>query len=206
MRYSFFCLSALLLLTVGCSSPKDANEKNFVRVINEYYQDHCLDVTFYDAKFPKVVKSRYPEKQLQALVAVGLLSSRDTTAQQMSLRGEDSPVAAKIYELTSEGRKFYFQRDGGVLLGTVRGFCAGTFQVDKLIGFSAPAPAYNGVTISNVTVECSPLTVHEWALDKDLQRAFPGLKSALEPHRKQAHVLVLMNDGWIHSDDYISMK
>lgn len=117
-------MSALLLLTVGCSSPKDANEKNFVRVSNEYYQDHCLDVTFSDARFPTVVKSRYPEKQLQSSVAVGLLSFRDTKA-------------------------------------------------DKLIGFSEPAP---------------------------------GLKSALESHRTHAHALVLMNDGWIHSDDYKRMK
>lgn len=218
MRNARFVAAAVLTAAMAaCSSPKDASEGNFEKVINDRYARQCIlvrpDGGFrVDARqFPVTVglltgtgsEKRNDERNVQfvALVEVGLLEVEDTTTELRQMFGNAKQVPAKRYSLTTSGEKAY--QSGKDEDGEARpsGFCAGHYLVDEIKRFSEPG-SFGAYTVSEVAYSFSPQNVAEWATEPKVQEAIPRLSMALKPAQDGKAALVLTNEGWVHQADF----
>jgi hypothetical protein len=206
----------LVTALAGCGSPKDASKDNFKNVINGYLDKNCILVSPRNNKFPvtiellppdnKWAEKRNPEKtkQYDALVSIGMLEVKDSTAQVskgLYSLNEKITVPIKIYSLSVKGKEAFTKNTRrGFFGGTNQGFCVATYQVNEVSSFSEPSQAM-GYTISNVNYSFSPKDIKDWAANDNISKAFPRLAKSLEENQKKSATLVLMNDGWVHEKE-----
>lgn len=121
----FIRLLALVLASqiVACSSPRDANEKNYIKAIEGYFSQrddfpHC----FFRYSFPIAGagmqwRMRGLEKPLNLLTDLGLVHHESKeVGQRLATR---KPVIQHQYTLTDEGKKYYIE-DRGLCIGKPR--------------------------------------------------------------------------------------
>lgn len=208
-----FLVSAVAL--TGCSSSKDASKSNFEKVINGYFDRHCVMLSTRNSNFPVTIEllpsdnkwasKNNPEKtkQYDALAKVGLLDVKDgeTKSTSYTISLKNTLVPAKIYSLTEKGKQNFVKSEGKGLTGwSNQGFCVAKLKVDEITGFSDPAQMM-GYTVSNVNFSFSPTGVKDWAKNQEVTKAFPSLTGDLEENQQDSIALVLMNDGWVHERD-----
>lgn len=212
-------LAALLSVSLlaACDSPKDANEKNFRKVIDEALAKECaLFVSprnFDGNSFPVTIvydyskcgkMDKYTQVRLDAslmlLVKAGLLSVSDgTVVRTVSSSCKAGGIApTKTFATTELGKK-YLINDG---MGKVTSFCVGHYKVDEIERFTQPANL--GTITSEVTFTEEAADMADWAKSPDLQKVqeddLPGAEHirtfqaihGLELRRQ----LYLTKDGW----------
>ncbi len=203
----FFAVILIAFFVTGCSSPKDANKKNFKKAINAHLEKQCILISprpvFYK-QFPVTVKLRNMPKETEkfdALVKVGLLEVKTGTTQAyQSLFGSKKiTVPTKTYSLSEKGKMDFKSIDDG-LMGTKAGFCIANYEINEIINFSEPSQDM-GYTVSQVNYTVSPVNIKDWASNPEVLAAFPRITEKLQKNKKQSATLVLMNDGWTHEKD-----
>lgn len=132
-------------------------------------------------------------KQFNGLVSVGLLEVKDGTGEAYN-RNRKITVPTKEYILTSKGKDAYKEH-------RKKGFCVATKKVSEIINFTEPSPAMMGMTMSKVNYTFSPDDLTDWANNPAITEAFPRLARELEANQPGSDMLILMNDGWVHSSE-----
>lgn len=176
----------------GCGSdPKEANEANFKKAVQEYF-DKKYPVCPIKGDFPTDPKSslmKYNYGKIKAIyeemVKAGLLVKQKA--------GKDA-----VYDLTDEGKKYYKESksDKEYELGS---FCFGSAQVKEILNFTEPSQLL-GHTISEVKFTYQVNDLPNWVKSPEIYELRSSLKKLV--HSEEApvesrRVLVLTNKGWI---------
>lgn len=201
-------LPLLLAVTLfsGCGDPKEASKPNFEKAINAYFQTapECIDVFVRD-KLPVTVQvSGYSTSKVERydrFVKVGLLKATDGEAESAGLFSKER-VKTRQYELTDEGKRYYFEDASNPVLvfavGASRGFCFGKRSVAEIKNFSEPSNL-DGLTVSQVNFTYRISDVAKWSEDSDIRAAFPEMaKKLTTPAVDGKATLVKTGDGWVH--------
>jgi uncharacterized protein YcfL len=207
MKNNELCVMVLgTLLVAGCGSKSDPNVKDLSDATNAYLAKKgqlCLGIS---TKWPVDLQASDQQagnvkgSEMAALEKVGLAHSQNTEAEYTTLSGHPAKAKVLRYELTSEGKKFYGEKDVVGLspnkeaLGDV---CFGQQIVDKVsktegpikVGDTTEATIYYTYRIDNLA---------EWANNPDIQRAFPGIVRTLNGVGKTTvnQALTLTKEGW----------
>ncbi|MBN3803951.1 hypothetical protein GXB81_12935 [Paraburkholderia sp. Ac-20336] len=197
-----------LTFVAGChDKSQDANQENFTAAINDFLGQRghlCLakyDWPIYTTTDDRTAGTR-DAVQMPVLEKLGLVKGQDMMVERVDAGGKKITAAARQYELTDEGKKYYLHIPEVVATGTSRvthpaDFCAATLTLDKVVGWERPMQL-DGKTVTSVVytykVEPAP-----WAKDADAQRVFPMVKRVIEGAgtmqlREGMH---LTSKGWV---------
>lgn len=169
-----FLLSVSLL--VGCSSANKPTDKNFIKALNAYYENHYDCLFPHGNRFPYEVgpgsTSKQDQMQMNALTDAGLLT-----------RTNDRTLHVERYSLTAAGQRHAPK------------FCYGRREVTSIIGFTPPGPRH-GFTETTVTYHYTMLYVSEWAKSDSMKAAFPDLAKSLGTSPSGQATLATAGAGW----------
>ncbi|SMG55093.1 hypothetical protein [Paraburkholderia susongensis] len=197
-----------LTLIAGCHNrSQDANQENFTAAINDFLGQRghlCLakyDWPVYTTTDDRASGAR-DAVQMPVLEKLGLVKGNDMMVERVDADGKKITAAARQYQLTSEGQKYYLHIPEVVATGTSHvthpaDLCAATLTLDKVVGWERPMQL-DGKTVTSVvyTYKVEPAA---WAKDPDAQRVFPMVKRVIEGAgtmqlREGVH---LTSNGWV---------
>lgn len=171
---------ALLSLASGCTSFKDASDKNFIGALNAYYSHHDECLFSNSVQFPYEAsnsdKSIYGAKAFDALAGSGLMEKQDGKL-----------IGVNRYTLTPAG-----QRAAG-------NFCYGHREVTSIASFTPPVME-NGMKTTTVTYHYQVKDVPVWAKTEKMTAAFPALAKATSSDPQDTAKLQLTVNGWEKAD------
>ena len=196
-----------VLLQIGCTSKKDANEKNFSEALNSSLAKKgqlCLGIPSawpVDLNEAERRSGMGTTAEMVALQNAGLVRSHETETEYTP-PFSSRPVRAKVlrYELTDNGKTFYREKDRLGLGGNkqVQGdLCFGQQALDKIVKWEGPT-AVGDSKEASVFYTYKIESLAEWAKTPDIQRVFPGIVSTIDGAGKTAmnQALTLTNLGW----------
>ncbi|MDR1661151.1 MAG: hypothetical protein LBR95_01795 [Azoarcus sp.] len=185
--------SVAALAVTACGNPKDANKGNFSKAIQAYLDTKPV----FCPHFPKVLEkngwSKNTEREVDALVDAGLLSTRDTEVK--AIFGEKM-LPATEYQVTDLGKQ-YLAKEGNdsERLGRL---CTGKYKLTGIDNFTEPGPVpFSSVTASQVNFRYEITDLAEWTKSEKVRSAYASTFKEFEKNQDKA-MLVLTNDGWIH--------
>lgn len=206
-RLALVTVAAVVFAIAGCDSSKTASSSNFKKLINDAMAKDCVVVGpgmnlnspgpyphyvtlatpgfLMNAESVKIENDRMTGPY-EALVKAGLLTGRDGDVP--AYVGAKNTVKGRIYDLTSEGKKYLIDPK-------TTGFCAAHYSVDAVTQFTQPGNAM-GVTVSMAQFSYSAVDVAPWAKDPALLKVFTGLDKQLASGQKGSAEMDLMNTGW----------
>ncbi len=220
---SLAALAAIFSMACSGSSPTEASEENFEKIINEYLQKEGIYIAV-ARKFPievelernikpkktranpsgmeplkrKPFKNRpVPKEKWDALEKKGILTSKQIVIEKDKYGYDTYKIKKKRYEI-SEKAKDMFRPPDEFNPRSRYSLLLATAKVDKINSFTAPT-AIKGVTVCYVNYTYSPDKIRDWAKG-DMEKYFPGFKDKLEKGKTAKAALILMNTGWVHSD------
>ncbi|WEQ54124.1 hypothetical protein LV478_18825 (plasmid) [Komagataeibacter oboediens] len=220
MRSHLFALAVIpAIFLSGCNDPKEANDANFTKAINEHLAKKCIivgDDMGFDGDFPATIdpevappnadeafrqdvdrRNQQAIHPFDVLVDTGLLKREDTT-KEVDTWGKKETVPEKIYSLTDKGKAALVKH---------RAFCAGHQQVASIKHFSEPGNVpFGGGKMSEAVFTTKAVDVPDWAKDQAVQDAWPSLKRDLDPDHEQRADLIQTNKGWIEAHDFDSNR
>lgn len=219
------CLASIILS--GCSDPKKASEGNFETALDTYLAKNpmCLDLPtssvqpagenrgytalplYYEVPSrPGAAQDlfRQQTRQVDALVAVGLMQVKDAAIPQRGMFASDAKtVHVKAYDLTDKGRAALAKPGEGAqsaFLSSRGRLCYGTPEVVAITQFTEPADAM-GMSLSRVAYTWRLKNRADWATNPAMVEAFPALKRTTAENVEDKADLVLTNKGWVHARD-----
>jgi hypothetical protein len=175
--YILLAASSLLAFFAGCSnSANQPTAKNFITVLNAYYQDRNDCLFPGGRQFPYEVApgdgAKQSKQQMDSLKDAGLMT-----------RLEDLDLHVDSYSLNLAGQR-YGPR-----------FCYGHRVVNGIVTFTPPGP-HNGFTETTVTYSYSMEDVPVWAKTDAIKAAFPQLAKDLADHPTDRQTLATAGAGW----------
>lgn len=195
---------ALLLVSAGCSDdPKAANEKNFGHAAQDWL-DQEFPICVVYGNFPLVpplLDVRGEGKTLQAMAKAGLVTG--TPAEVEDLFG--GKTQSMRYELTENGKKYYFPDRAESLLGgnKLGGLCFGKGQLESVENFTTPAQ-FIGLLASQVTFTYRVTDIPDWVQDgpvaDDLsgKREFKEILASRQTPIRKTQGFIQTEKGWVH--------
>lgn len=177
-RWTTFAMAVLL---TACSSPRDANKKNFLEVAKVALKDECLSIPYLRPPVPKWGWAEH-KKQVAALAAAGILV----------------PEANDTYDLSEKGKSIPVVQERGLQMMHPM-FCVAHLKPVEITNFTVPGPnpMAMGMTASEVHVRIEPIDVQEWAKRPDVQEAYPEIKKALSAGIERNIGMILTDNGWV---------
>lgn len=196
-------IALVLAATEGCSNTTEANNTNFKKAINDYFDKSPACVHVFGAhNMPDTIEvSPYTQlttTEYDNFARLGLLQVTEGEIQKSDFLRSSYKVKTKTYALTEEGKKYYgqdkIQRMGISNAGT---FCYGKRSVVAINNFSAPANMM-GQTVSDVhfTYEISDLA--PWTKDPQVRAKFKEIERTTAGPNKGSATLVKTDKGWVH--------
>ena len=202
--------SAIMLF--GCSSPQDANEKNFTEALQNYYENKPMNITI-NFEFPaEIEKSGFKYKRnlemLSEFEKLGFITSEEfeRTVGKGNLfsraANPDNKIVWIKYSLTEKGKtvtskleKSFFSKGGTQ-------FCYGKgYNIQEVSSFTAPADS-NGYKISKVTFSVKGKNIEDWVKENSVfKTTYSHVRknlNSLETPLPATAVLILTNNGWVH--------
>ena len=164
----------------SCSDPKAPKEENFRKAINAYFSSHqaCTVGMMGDARVGETVT-----------VAP---ASYDPTWVDLQAAGaieiKEIPAPNTVYSLSKEPWHTVTILNNGMWQDK-RGFCYGTYSVDKVTHWSEPS-SFNGMTASRVSYQ-RKFTPAKWASEAFLKKHY-----TMTQNGDAVAAPILMNDGW----------
>jgi len=203
----FISIAASVLLG-ACSSPKDANEKNFKAAIQDYLSQDQACMRIFDRRdeLPTIqVKSnRYNDdlriKTFDALVSYGIF-----TVEKNEEEGNNSVKRHKVksYTLTDKGKEFV-QVKNTSYSGDTNELCYGEYEVVDIENFTEPTiHPFLGAKTSDVQFTYKAKNVADWAKSDVLKNLYKNVKKDINSKDEaiqDSNVLVLTNNGWVHEN------
>lgn len=196
----FICAAALSLLT-ACDDPPKADDSNFEKTLQGYYDSHpvCAAIPL---TFPVDLRSdgdAARKQQLEPLVAAGLIAVTTIQKNESAASGQGQATDNLRYAPTAAGEKVLRKGADSFLGGT--DICFARRKVVKIESFTEPADAA-GVKVSRVTYDYELKDVEPWATGPDIAGAFPKIAALLaKPGNQATDVLVRTDNGWKHERD-----
>ena len=196
----FICAAALALLT-ACDDPPKADDSNFEKTLQGYYDSHpvCAAIPL---TFPVDLRSdgdAARKRQLEPLVVAGLIAVTTIQKNELAASGQGQATDYLHYAPTAAGEKVVRKGADGFLGGT--DICFARRKVVKIESFTEPADAA-GVKVSRVTYDYELKDVEPWATGPDIAGAFPQIATLLaKPGNQATDVLVQTDNGWKHERD-----
>ena len=193
----------LLLVSTGCSGDlKEANEKNFGQAaqlwLNQEFPVCVVHGNF--PLFPREMDIRGEDKTLQAMARVGLVT--ETPAEVEDIFGGKKQSVR--YELTEEGKKYYFpdrvETLGGDKLG---GLCFGKGKLESVENFTTPTQ-FMGVQGSRVTFTYRITDIPDWAQNGPVadvlssKREFKEILASGQTPIRKTQGFIQTEKGWVH--------
>ena len=189
-------ITVIALSLSACSSPKDANESNFKKSVQEYLDTQsgaCISTD--TAKDPfSLSDSDGKKKRADALVSAGLLSSTAKSVEISQMLGPPKIQAGSEYQVTSEGKKYFVKSEERYQSNS---FCTGKLKVISVTSFTEPGAAF-GATISKVNFLYTIEDAAPWAKSEELKKADSNFAETVATEIKGRAVLILTNNGWVH--------
>ncbi len=198
------------VLAIGCSDPKEANKANFEKAINAYFQasPECLNVFGRDIPPVTIKQGGVGASKIEdydRFAKIGLLKATDGETEYTEFFRKVS-IKTKTYDLTDEGRRYYYEDKSDPLLvfsaGADRGFCYGKRSVAQIKNFSEPTND-KGLIVSHVNFTYRISEISPWAKNSEIRAAYKNMDAklnALEVEDKV--VLVKTAEGWIHRSKF----
>lgn len=207
MKSKLFLAVALLVgvLAMGCSSVKDANEKNFKNAA-QHFMDTQYPYCYITVNFPystETMSLRNTAEILHVLSTLGIVKETEVSRNKFHdfMSGKEKEVIIYSYDLTDEGKKYYKADASKNLSGDdLGGFCFGKATVDSIVNFTAPTDAM-GAKVSEVIYTYTVTDFPEWAKNPELLQLDDRLKkdaTSAETPIKTKGLFVLTNNGWVH--------
>lgn len=203
VKYKVFAI-ALSLVLVGCSDPKEPNEKNF-KVAVQQYLDTEYPKCFFIEDFPVESSSHgimENYENLTALSKAGILNAEELSRQEVppSTFSKGYTNIKTRFSLTDLGKKYYRALPPGQAASLKKnGLCFGKAEVVSINNFTQPNNMM-GKTISIVNYSYTAKDIPDWAKNKDILKQFNYIddfvNSADNPVKGKT-MLVLTNKGWI---------
>lgn len=114
--------------------------------------------------------------QMPVLEQLGLVSSTDGQVTMLRNDGTEVPVAAKRYELTKLGERFYLPREtksvrDGQPVVHHRDFCAGKVSVEKIVNWTPPTS--NGGPVETTVSYTYKFAAAQWMHMPQARKVFP---------------------------------
>lgn len=199
----------LLVLTLSglaaCGSRTEANRDTLTQAVNGYLDkrgDLCLGK--YD--WPIEVSAQEFQIggrnaiQLPVLEKLGVVRSTAVGADGHSQQGA-ADFAARRYELTEDGKKYYLKREVAGTHARPADFCAAKLSLDKIVGWEVHK---NGAQSEAVVTYTYRVNAAPWAQDPDAQRVFPAVARVLSGAGKAQlrEVFTLTGLGWTAKDSF----
>jgi hypothetical protein len=197
-----------VLLTVGCTSKNDANEKNFTEALNSYLAKKgqlCLGIPSawpVDLNEAERRSGMGTAAEMAALEMAGLVRSHETETEYMPPLSS-RPVKTKVlrYELTDNGKTFYREKDRLGLAGNkqVQGdLCYGQQALDKIVNWQGPTAAGDSKE-ATVFYTYRIENLADWAKNPNIQKVFPGIVSTIDGATRTTlnQAVTLTNEGWV---------
>jgi hypothetical protein len=200
-RTSLFICVAVLSLLAACDDPPKADDSNFEKTLQGYYDSHpvCAAIPL---TFPVDLRSdgdAARKRQLEPLVAAGLIAVTTIQKNEPAASGQGQATDYLRYAPTAAGEKVVRKGADSFLGGT--DICFARRKVMKIESFTEPADAA-GVKVSRVTYDYELKDVEPWATGPDIAGAFPQIATLLaKPGNQATDVLVQTDDGWKHERD-----
>jgi len=212
----------LLTLTLtsslaACGSRTEANRDTLTQAVNGYLSkrgDLCLGK--YD--WPIEVSAQEFQNggrnaiQLPVLEKLGVVRSTVLSASEHSQQDAYSQqgahsqqgaaaFAARRYELTEDGKKYYLKREAAGMHARPADFCAAKLSLDKIVGWEVH---HNGAQSEAVVTYTYRVNAAPWAQDPDAQRVFPAVARVLSGAGKAQlrEVFALTGHGWAAKDSF----
>jgi hypothetical protein len=203
MKIYLFALTLTGL--AACGSRTEANRENFVQAVNGYLDkrgDLCLGK--YD--WPIEVSAQEFQNggrnaiQLPVLEKLGVVRSTAVSVDEHSQQGA-AAFAARRYELTEDGKKYYLKREVAGTHARPADFCAAKLSLDKIVGWEVHK---NGAQSEAVVTYTYRVNAAPWAQDPDAQRVFPAVARVLSGAGKAQlrEVFTLTGHGWAAKDSF----
>jgi hypothetical protein len=200
-RSNLFICAAALSLLVACDNPPKADDSNFGKALQGYYDSHpvCAAIPL---TFPVDLRSdgdAARKRQLEPLVAAGLIAVATIQKSEPAASGQGQATDYLRYAPTTAGEKVVRKGADSFLGGT--DICFARRKVVKIESFTEPADAA-GVKVSRVTYDYELKDVEPWATGPEIAGAFPQIAALLaKPGNQATDVLVQTDSGWKHERD-----
>lgn len=209
-------LSVLLLVSCG-GSPNDANEANFTKALNAYYEAHpdCIrmpqtkndkgyDYIAVIADESKPLGKSNNENKLAPYIElsnVGILDAEKTTVEQKFF-SQVKKVPAMGFKLTDKAKDFLYEPTRNEkFFGTGSHICYGHREVVEIENFTEPADAY-GAMVSKVNYTYKTVNIADWFLNLSDTGRFSETKVATSSIRKDNDDMTLSANGWVHHREF----
>lgn len=199
---SITTLAFSVLFLTACSDPNKASEANFEKALLSYYNQKspvCMNI-LRGKEMPVI--SQTEDKELDALVEIGLFekTTGTTTIRPMfAVDGKrEKEVDAFIYTPTKEADE-YLVKTSSSFTGAGNAICFGQVNKLKVTNYTLPSEAM-GITMSRVNYTFEITNIPAWAKNASLNTAFTQLKHQLNRNEDNA-TLILTSKGWLHERD-----
>ena len=207
-------ISLAVLMLVSCGgSPNDANEANFTKALNAYYEAHpdCIrmpqtkndkgyDYIAVIADDSKPLGKSNNENKLAPYIElsnVGILDAEKTTVEEKFF-SQVKEVPAMGFKLTDKAKGFLYEPTRNEkFFGDSKHICYGHREVVEIENFTEPVDAF-GATLSKVNYSYKIVNVADWFSNLDDDGRFAKTKLAANGIRKDDDELVLGANGWVH--------
>lgn len=209
-------LAGLLLISCG-GSPNDANDANFTKALNAYYEAHpdCIrmpqtkndkgyDYVAVIADDSKPLGKSNNENKLTPYIElsnVGILVAEKTTIEEKFF-SQVREVPAMGFKLTDKAKSFLYEPTRNEkFFGDSTHICYGHREVVEIDNFTEPADAF-GAKLSKVNYSYKIVNVADWFSNLDDDGRFAKTKLAANAIRKADDELVLSANGWVHHKQF----
>jgi len=200
-----YLLALTLTGLAACGGRTEANRDTFTQAVNGYLDkrgDLCLGK--YD--WPIEVSAQEFQiggrnaVQLPVLEKLGVVRSTAVSADEHSQQGA-AAFAARRYELTEDGKKYYLKREVAGTHARPADFCAAKLSLDKIVGWEVHK---NGAQSEAVVTYTYRVNAAPWAQDPDAQRVFPAVARVLSGAGKAQlrEVFTLTGHEWAAKDSF----
>jgi hypothetical protein len=200
-----YLLALTLTGLAACGSRTEANRDTLTQAVNGYLStrgDLCLG----KHDWPIEVSAQEFQNggrnavQLPVLEKLGVVRSTAVSADEHSHQGA-AAFAARRYELTEDGKKYYLKREAAGTHARPADFCAAKLSLDKIVNWEVHK---NGSQSEAVVTYTYRVNAAPWAQDPDAQRVFPAVARVLSSAGKSQlrEVFTLTPQGWAAKDSF----
>jgi hypothetical protein len=169
---ALLALAPLLLTSTGCHSKTAATPANFIVGLNAYLLDHPECLFPQAPRFPHETSDPTESKQMNALVAVQMLTVE-----------EERSIHVSRYTPTDTGAR------------AAPRFCYGHRVVSSIDSFTPPVQA-DGFPETTVVYHYTMEEVPVWAKSAQMRSAFPAMTQELSGNASDKAKLAVTMTGW----------
>jgi hypothetical protein len=167
-------LIGVSILFNGCfSDPKEANNENFSKAVNQYLSSdkqklNCININFMftdDKKLNNLEEQGFLQSKIKKVVKSNGVFGFIPGAKKLY-------VDKKVYEITKNAKPFYKNNQ----------ICIGKVKLEEILSFTPPTKVYK-YTISEVKYSYSIVDLPSWT----------NIKNTVKTKK---HTFKLTNNGW----------